>query len=405
MSLYQQSLKRLLNKTSNPKLGLNRISKLLERLDIKLGQTKTVQVVGTNGKGSTVAFLESLLLAHGLKTGLFTSPHLCSARERIRLNGQQISEEDFVAAADAVLAQADHESDQSSFFECVLAMALWLFKRDKIDVIILEAGLGGRLDATTACQADILGLSMVDFDHQNILGDSLAQISAEKIAAARSGQLVISVEQHPQVKAVIDKAEQNLGFILKFSEPTYRPLGLIGEHQRANAGLALALFEALAIRPHQEKISQGLLGVNWPGRYEIINREVKIIFDGAHNPSGLKAFISLVGKENELVLIYGSLSSANLRAKTELLLSLKTKHIFLHAPNNPRAESTASLKALMIELGEPAHKLSDFISWPQAEAYAKKHHKTVAVLGSLYTVGELRGDLLGIECDVLKPAY
>jgi dihydrofolate synthase/folylpolyglutamate synthase len=180
---YYATLIRLLSLPTNPKLGLTRTTDLLRAIDFKPDSMKIIQVVGTNGKGSTVAFIESILQAHGIKSGLFTSPHLCCARERIRTNKEIISQEDFTRAAQVVFEAIHHLDDEPSFFESLLAMALWLFSYHKVSVAILEAGLGGRLDATTATNPDILGISMIDLDHQQILGNTIAQIAQEKIGA------------------------------------------------------------------------------------------------------------------------------------------------------------------------------------------------------------------------------
>lgn len=179
-------MSKLYSRTTNPKLGLSRMVELLDAISFDRTSMKIIQVVGTNGKGSTVAFLESILHSAGISTGLFTSPHLITARERIRINKELISEDDFVYAARHILHCSEKLSDEASFFECILAMALWLFQQKGIKAVILEAGIGGRLDATTAVKPDILGVSMIDFDHQHILGTSVSAIAHEKIYAAHT---------------------------------------------------------------------------------------------------------------------------------------------------------------------------------------------------------------------------
>ncbi len=187
LSEYNSALSRLLARTSNPKLGLDRIRALLDLVGFDRSTMRIIQVVGTNGKGSTVAFTEAILRAHGITCGLFTSPHLCSARERVRINGEMISSEEFVRATNHVLAAAEKMSDEASFFECILALAMWTMKRHGVEVAIIEAGLGGRLDATTALDADVLGITSIGLDHQNILGDTLAAIARKKLLQRGQG--------------------------------------------------------------------------------------------------------------------------------------------------------------------------------------------------------------------------
>ncbi len=409
---YQEALEKLLARNSNPKLGLSRIKDLLSAIGFVQGQFKTVQIVGTNGKGSTAAFTESIILANGLSCALFTSPHLSSARERIRINGAQISEADFILATDEVLAKAAQLGDEASFFECILAMFMWLAARAHVEIIIVEAGLGGRLDATTAIAAQVLGISMIDFDHQNILGESMEAIAREKILAARPGQKVISVPQHPSADGVIREVKTALGFELTQAKPTSWPIGLQGEHQKYNAGLAIALVEALGVKTSPDKIKKGLLQVRWPGRYEIVEKGgTKIIFDGAHNPSGigalskaLKADPSL--KHQSMLLVYGSLSGATTQEKISLLTEKNNfHHIFIHKSQNPRAESVENLEFLFVDQGVDPEKLSRFISWNIVLERAQAKHSVVLVCGSLYTVGELRGQLLEIASDHLIPNF
>jgi dihydrofolate synthase/folylpolyglutamate synthase len=409
---YQKALEKLLNRTSNPKLGLDRINDLLKATGFKAGQFKTVQIVGTNGKGSTAAFTESIVLAHGISCALFTSPHLSSARERIRINGLQVSEADFILATEEILVKATQLGDEASFFECILAMFMWLAAKAQVEVVIVEAGLGGRLDATTAIGAQVLGVSMIDFDHQNILGDTMEAIAREKILAAQPGQKVISVPQHPSADTVIREIKNTLGFELTQSKPASWPLGLQGEHQKHNAGLAIALVEALGLRMIPDRIKQGLLKVRWAGRYELVMKKgIKIIFDGAHNPSGINALSKALKadpsiKNQPLLLVYGSLTGATTQEKISLLTEKNDfHHIFVHMSQNPRAERLENLECLFIEQGVDPEKLSNFSSWDEVIESAQESHSVVLVCGSLYTVGELRGQLLEIASDHLIPNF
>lgn len=407
---YQNALAELLTKNTNPKLGLSRMRLLLSRLELSFAHTKIIQVVGTNGKGSSVAFIESILKAHNYTTGLYTSPHLCTARERIRINGLLISEELFVQAATSVSLACESLEDPPSFFERILAMAMWLFAQSKLDVVILEAGLGGRLDATTACDAHILGVSSVALDHQHILGATLELITAEKIAAARPGQDVVSVKQDIKAHEEIIRAQKKIAFNLSWASPCEEPLGLYGAHQKFNAGLALALIKKLGLKTTKNNESRGLLEVNWPGRFEIIKKHgVKIILDGAHNPSGIKALRKALAdhpafNQGVPVLVFGSLVGQS-HEKIRELLKINFGHIFIHCPQNPRAESAEALKKIFSEAGIPESTLSFFKSFEEVATHAKRLCTYVLVCGSLYTIGEARACLLGIASDSAAPNF
>ena len=373
---------------------------------------RTIQVVGTNGKGSTVAFIESILQRAGVATGLFTSPHLCTARERIRLNGHMISERDFVSAARHVLAKAEKLADNPSFFECILAMAMWLFDRHNIEIAILEAGLGGRLDATTAVVPDILGVSKIDLDHQHILGITRAEIATEKINAARHGQTVVTVPQEPDVEEAITGAQASIKFKLLKTTPCERPLGLFGEHQKSNASLAIALVKQLPIIISDQVIDQGLVTVNWPGRFELILGEPNILLDGAHNPSGIASLISglnehLILRENPLLLVYGSLAGDNALAKVELLAQsgLAIRQVMLHQPENPRALLKEELLSLFNRAGFRKDSVLPFRDWPNTLEAARAMSLTIVVCGSLYTVGAIRSKIYGIPQDTKMPSF
>lgn len=407
---YREVLHELFSHNTNPKFGLTRMEALLRRLAFKKGALRVIQVVGTNGKGSSVAFMESILKEHGILCGLFTSPHLCTARERIHINGELISESDFIQAAEHILLVSNSMEEQPSFFECMLAMALWIFKQKGVAVAILEAGLGGRLDATTAVERDIVGVSMIDLDHQNILGSTLEAIAREKIAAARPRQKVIIAKQDAVVLQTIEEQQKAVGFQLIEAEACKLPLGLFGEHQAMNAGLALACLAELNVALEPKQVALGLQKVSWPGRFEIIDGDPLIVLDGAHNPSGIRTLVCAIKqhpktKDTPLVLVFGSMVSVNTLEKIALLKELNILRVFLHQPKNPRTESLDTLRGYCAEVGLDPNSIEAFSSWPTAVELAKSQHATLLVCGSLYTVGEARGALLGIYTDPAQPTH
>jgi dihydrofolate synthase/folylpolyglutamate synthase len=409
---YCSALEELLRRPSNPKLGLDRIGALLDLIGFDRSSMRIIQVVGTNGKGSTVAFVESMLLAHGISCGLFTSPHLCTARERIRIDGELISEADFVLAASQVIVKTARLDDEASFFECMLAMAMWAMQRRGIKIAIVEAGLGGRLDATTALDADVLGITSIDLDHQNVLGATLGEIAREKIAAARKGQNVITVAQSEEALAALKNCAHHIGCTLSFAESTDLSTGLYGKHQQINAGLAIALVRALVADVTTETISRGLSSVRWPGRFEIIERSMPVILDGAHNPAGIAILAQAIKsherlRDRPIMMIYGSLTGPNVDGKIAVLKEshLPIERIYLHEPNNARAVSASMLRTALVAGGFTDEMLAHFISMSEVLEEARLLNAAIVVCGSLYTVGEIRGELENIAMDFMAPSF
>lgn len=410
MGEYSAALERLFMRTSNPKLGLERMTRLLDLISFDRAPMQIIQVVGTNGKGSTVAFIEAMLKKNGISCGLFTSPHLCCARERIRINGQMVSEEDFVWATNHVV-QKEPDCDAASFFEVILAMAMALFQKNKVEVAILEAGLGGRLDATTATRPDILGISTIDFDHQNILGTTIGEIATQKIGAARSFQKVLTVAQSLEATVALEKASAQIGCHLQVAPHCDASINLFGSHQKINAGLAWALCYELGRTLNADACLAGLKEANWPGRFEIVDQALPTVLDGAHNPSGIRALTASLMSHPQfnnrpLVMVYGSLDGPNVESKITLLREsgLFFRRIFLHQSNNPRAAECAFLKTLFIRHGFLQEMLEPYSTWEEVQKQARPD-AAIVVCGSLYSVGEIRGRLLSIPVDGRLPNF
>jgi len=287
------------------KFGLDNTFKLAARAGNPQDRLRFIHVAGTNGKGSTCAILESVYRAAGLRTGLFTSPHLVSFRERIQVNRQLISEAEVVRLVEALqpwLKQfpADHHP---TFFEVITVMALEFFAEQKCDLVIWETGLGGRLDATNVVTPLASVITNIQFDHQQWLGDTLERIAAEKAGIIKPGVPVITTADEPEALAVIEKTarEKNAPLIEVISAETklaalFRgaaTLPLPGEHQKLNAALALATVETLQdiIPVSAASVCTGLETVSWPGRLQCITRDSgqNILLDGAHNVAGAKA--------------------------------------------------------------------------------------------------------------------
>jgi dihydrofolate synthase / folylpolyglutamate synthase len=280
------------------KLGLENIRRLLDELGLGSARgsravfggspntsAKVIHVAGTNGKGSVCAMIDSICRAQGYRTGLFISPHLVTFRERIRVNGEMISED---AVADGLTMIRDLVADwdpHPTFFEVTTALALKHFGDAKIDIAILETGLGGRLDATNAVQSDVSVITPIDLDHEEWLGHTLTKIAGEKAGIIKPRVPVVSAPQQPQAEEVIRARAAECGSPAQFVNETYHrsPVTLRGEYQKQNAAVAIAAIHAANIDVKERAIVCGLAAVEWPARFQ--KWDERTIIDGAHNPS------------------------------------------------------------------------------------------------------------------------
>ncbi len=270
------------------KLGLEGITHLLRECGVLYPRSRVIHVAGTNGKGSTCAFAESIARAAGYRTGLFTSPHLVRFNERIRVNGQEIPDADTARLIDKVKALIEPWEVKPTFFELVLAMAMMYFAEQEVDLVVLETGMGGRLDATNAIPKDVAVLTPIGMDHTQYLGNTLYDIAAEKAAIFAWHRPALTAPQEPEAIRAIHQAAQAMDTDYRVvDEECTLPLGLRGAYQKRNAALALAALRAL---PHflasDAEIERGLAEVCWPGRFEEVGPGV--IMDGAHNPPAMR---------------------------------------------------------------------------------------------------------------------
>ena len=395
--------------------GLERIEAVLDAIGRPEQAFTIAQVGGTNGKGSISAMLAAILQAAGRQVGLYTSPHLAHYRERIRVDGRPISEADFVDGVDALgtlITRLD-----LTVFEAGTALALDHFCRARVDVAVLEVGLGGRLDATTVGKPRVVVLGPIDYDHQHELGDTLALIAAEKAAIIRSG-VAFSARQDPEAEAVITRraAETGvplslegrdlhvtpLGFTLEaqrlhLAGPDWRiadvACGLLGVYQPGNALLAAAAARELGAE--EGAIRAGLRGARWPGRFQIFRRDPLVILDGAHNPAGARALAASLRAYfpgRPVTFVIGVLADKDAGGILAALRPLAAR-IILTASANPRAAAPEALRALL-----PVSARVDTARSPQdalAMAIAGEPGGIVCVAGSL----SLIGDVLAAEGD------
>ncbi len=266
------------------KLGLENTRKLLATAKVECLPAKVVHVAGTNGKGSTCAMIEALARAKGYKTGLFTSPHLVDFAERIRVNGEMIADDRLLEGITYARHVAESWEQSPTFFELALMIALRHFKHEGVNFIILETGMGGRLDATNALPKDVAVLVPIGLDHQQYLGDTLTQIAAEKADIIAAGHPVITAPQEPEAMQVIRRVveERHAPLTLAAVTPATPRPALPGEHQRANAALAIAAMQAINALPDEATVHSALSGVQWAGRFEKLTAPA-LVLDGAHN--------------------------------------------------------------------------------------------------------------------------
>lgn len=416
---FHEALSYLLSlghETLTIKLGLENTETILSALGDPHKEFPAVQIAGTNGKGSTAVTLDSICRAAGIRTGLFTSPHLISITERITISGEQISETDFGRLTAHVKATAEELVQQGrletlpTFFEQVTAIALLAFREAKVELAILETGLGGRLDSTTAAGAEIVAITPIAKDHEEYLGHSLAEIAAEKAAIIRPGVTAIVASQKEDALEVILGRCEAVGVEPRFIEPgRYEniSIGLRGRHQLVNVSTAIALAEALRERGFtitHEAIIRGVETVTHPGRVELWearDASPQILFDGAHNPAAALALRYYLDEfiKQPITMIFGAMRDKALPGMAATLFS-KANELILTKLDNPRAATIEMLTAAVPENFDKARVLQ---ALSVAEALRLAHEVTpanglVCVTGSLYLVGAVQQALKESRC-------
>lgn len=404
------------------KLGLENIQRLLDeccrsvcvkRPAVAAASTSTptvIHVAGTNGKGSVCAMIDSLCCAQGYRTGLFISPHLVTFRERIRVNGEKISED---AVADGLTMIRDLIADwdpHPTFFEVTTALALKHFSEARTDVVVLETGLGGRLDATNAVESDVSVITPIGLDHEEWLGNTLAQIAGEKAGIIKPGVPAVSAPQRPEAEQVIRARAAKCGAPLQFINEIYdrSPVGLRGEYQKHNAAVAIAAVQAANIQLGEKAIVRGLAAIEWPARFQ--KWDERTIIDGAHNPSASRILAQTwreVFGDQKTTLVLAVLADKDLRGICEALAPI-TESVLLPkirsergAPPEALAKILASILSVCRAGVSPAGNrrgcptISITTSIGEALDRARAKPNPILITGSLHFAGEVLAHLRG----------
>ena len=403
---YRKLLARLQSVRSlGVSFGLDRVRLALERLGWPERRFRAVQIAGTNGKGSTAAFLDSILRAAGLRTGLFTSPHLCRFSERIRVDGREVEGERLGQLDEAVVATGV----PLTYFEISAVLAFLAFAEARVDLAVLETGLGGRLDATTASQPLACAITSIALDHQDLLGNTIGEIAHEKACIARPGVPLFLGPLSPEALAEVERVARETGSPLRhlgvdFTAPDF-PLGLAGAHQVSNAALAVALAHEVAssmgLVLQGETVKRGLAGTRWPGRLERVADDV--LLDCAHNAEGAEALAAALPAASRRALVVSIVQGKDVEA---MLAAFCPHFDFVVATRSPSERSILpdELAALVPRGG--GRKVEVVTDPGQALARARAlvagaPNGLVVVAGSIFLVGAVRARLLNEPVDAI----
>ncbi len=373
------------------KLGLDGPRRLLrEYLAFPAHGVKVIHVAGTNGKGSTCAMIDSLVRATGARCGLFTSPHLVDFRERIRVNGVEIPEDACAAMLTELKSLGESLDPHPTFFEITLALGMRWFRERECEVIVLETGMGGRLDATTAVPADVCGITPIGLDHTQWLGDTLAEVAREKAGIFLEGKPAISLPQEPDARRVLEVEANERRTPLSFIDAPMRgyPIALAGEHQAWNAALAVECVFAAGLHLDYGTVGYGLGSVSWPGRFEIVEREGRtLVLDGAHNPHGAAALATTWRQrfgEKKATLVFSAVAAKDI-AGIAAGLSPLAESVHVVAVDTPRAVPVDELARAFEGRNVVTHA-----TLAAAMEAAVEADRPVLFAGSLFLIGEVK---------------
>lgn len=404
-------------------LNLKRMERLLGLIGNPHQQLKTIHIAGTKGKGSTAAIITSILTVNGLKVGLYTSPHLIDPRERIRIGGKLISQEEFVYFFSQMRFQLENSSEQTSFtfFEIYTALAFLYFSHHRVDIAVLETGMGGRLDATNVVYPLLAVITQISFDHTRELGKDLASIAREKSGIIKEGVTVLTSPQDRAAMKVLEQAareketelykvgediqfkrrgstSQTQTFYLETTKRIYPHLllPLAGAHQLINAATAVGaidLIEDKGIFTSSEAVRKGLKDVKWPGRIETLSTEPLFIVDCAHNGASAQALANYLKEEfpgKKIILVLGVLKNKDIKSIARILCPLADKIILTRA-DSPRALTPEEIEKTIVKFSGKKEiliekKVENAILCAKGLAC---YDDLICTTGSVYLAGEI----------------
>src|SRR5579871_129511 len=423
-----------LAQTPSHKFDLAHMRALLGAMDHPERRFPSVLIAGTNGKGSTAATLASIVRAAGLKTGLYTSPHLVRINERIRINGDEISDDDFArlhGEVDQIAEQLVGKAElpwHPSFFEMMTAIAFLHFAREQVDIAVLEVGMGGRLDATNVVEPRVSVITDISLDHQKFLGDTVREIAREKVGIIRRGGIVVTLPQAPEANdvignAIIDLDARGISAVpyvppVSPASSDYRVRGavsryryplqimskqilvetpLVGRHQLRNLALAIATAEELAKQGFSqittESIERGIRETRWPGRFQVLpahERWPEIVLDVAHNPAGAWALRSAISErygDGPLIFVFGAMRDKAISEMAEILFPLGER-VIATRPENPRSASPNEIQQAGCRTGAEIVAVPDVAEALETARRASQPGTAIIITGSIYLVGE-----------------
>jgi len=417
LASYQESLSYLYGLQKHGiKFGLNCTEKILERLGNPHRRLRCIHIAGTNGKGSVGAMLSSILIRHGFRVGLYTSPHLVRFTERFRIDDREVATERILEVFERIRAVLD-DRQPPTFFEVVTAMVFLYFAEEEVDWAVIEVGMGGRLDATNVIAPQVSVITNISYDHQEYLGNTLAAIAREKAGIIKDGIPLVTGARQPlaqgilkatcfrhrapiyflgtdfRVRRQVDGSFQYKG--LRLALKSLR-INLLGKHQLGNAALALATLEVLekekALLVNPAGVRDGLLQVNWPARLERLQENPLIVLDGAHNPPGaecLRHALKECFTYRRLHLVMGIMEDKDIRGIFRRLLPLAETAIFTQ-PRYVRAASAETLRRLARPYIQKYYVIPDPVAAIEQAKLLAAPDDLICITGSLYFAGEVK---------------
>ena len=423
LSEFTNYEKRPLRPASGPKLGVDRVAGLLAAVGDPHKRLRSVHIAGTKGKGSTAAMVEHLLRRSGASVGVYTSPHVDCERERIRVDGEWISEEQ---AAEMLGVMHPYlcgtmqtpKTYRPTFFEIFTAMAFLHFERERVDWSVTEVGLGGRLDATNVLAPAVCAITPVSFDHTELLGDTLGKIAGEKAGILKPGVPAVVSQQEPEAAEVILARAAELGcpvrrvgedielagdgggtFTVSTWRGVYRGLhcAMPGRHQQENAAMAIGVIEVLrdlgAVSIGEDDIRSALAEARLPGRIEVLSERPAMIVDVAHNPASMRALLNTIGRSfphERLIAVFGCAADKDVRAMLAILAPHADRMI-VAAIASPRALAADELARIAGEAGCPnVETAQDVHAAVRLALDSAGPEDIVCAAGSFYLAGDAR---------------